>query len=63
MYELKGGTARLVTALWHIRNDQERIKRLSDLLNYLPDQLQQDIDAANDFFEMFRDEKPPQPGK
>lgn len=63
MYELKGGTARLVAALSHARNDQERIKRLSDLLNYLPDQLQQDIDAANDFFDTFRDDNPPQPGK
>lgn len=63
MYEFKGGTGRLVTALYNTGKDPERLQRLADLLYYYPDQLQQDIDAANAFFEAFRDEKPPQPEK
>lgn len=49
MYELKNGTMRLLKALDNIQCDNAKIKRLAELLNYYPEQLEQDIQALNDF--------------
>ena len=49
MYELKQGTERIITALYSIKNNAEDIKKLSVILNYIPEQLTEDIQALNDF--------------
>lgn len=59
MYEFKAGTGRLIGALERLKEDPERLNRLADLIYYYPDQLQQDITAAADFYEAFRDAKKP----
>lgn len=50
MYEFYNGTARLVTALDHTKEDAAVIKMLANALNYYPEQLQQDIQALYDFY-------------
>ena len=49
MYELKQGTQRLTTALYSIKDEDRSIERLAVLLNYIPSQLREDIQALNDF--------------
>lgn len=49
MYELRQGTERIITALYSIKNNDEDIKKLSVILNYIPEQLTEDIQALNDF--------------
>lgn len=55
MYEFRAGTARLVNALESAAADPERLQSLADVLYYYPDQLQEDIAAAGDFYEAFRE--------
>ena len=57
MYELKQGTARLVSALYNRKDDAATIQRLAALLDYMPQQLEEDIRALNDFYQQARDEK------
>lgn len=49
MYELKNGSARLATALATIKDDPTAIKMLAHALNYIPEQLEQDIRALYDY--------------
>ena len=51
MYELKAGTARLVSVLYARKDDAATVKRLAAVLNYLPEQLAQDIQALSDFYQ------------
>ena len=51
MYELYNGTARLVFALDHTKENAAAIKMLAHVLNYYPEQLQQDIQALYDFYQ------------
>lgn len=51
MYELKQGTARLVSALYRRREDKFDLAFLATTLNYVPEQLKEDIEALHDFFE------------
>lgn len=60
MYEFRAGTDRLIDALDRLKSDPERLRRLADLLYYYPEQLEQDITAAADFYEAFRDVEAPQ---
>ena len=56
MYELRNGTARLIYAIHrHCSEDEIALRKMSLLLNYEPRQLQQDIRAAVDFYDKFRD--------
>ena len=48
MYEKEQGTNRLVAALYHRLNDPAAMQQLAGTLNYLPEQLQQDIQALHD---------------
>ena len=48
MYELENGSKRLAGAIERRAEDEDFIRKLSDLLNYLPDQLKEDIQALND---------------
>lgn len=59
MYEFRGGTGRLVTALYYLKSDQSRLTQLANLIHYYHEQLEQDITAAVDFFEAFRDMERP----
>ena len=52
MYEFKGGTRRLARALQDASEND--IERLAQLLHYVPSQLEEDIDALNDFFDAFK---------
>lgn len=45
MYEKEQGTKRLLRAL----ENTDNIKRLADILRYVPDQLEQDIQALGDY--------------
>ncbi len=45
MYERKNGTKRLLRAL----QNTEDLKRLAEVLRYMPDQLEQDIEALGDY--------------
>lgn len=49
MYELKQGSKRIVNALYDRIEDNEAIKRLALITNYLPSQLREDIQALYDF--------------
>lgn len=49
MYELKQGSKRIVNALYDRKEDIEAIERLAKITNYLPNQLQEDIQALYDF--------------
>ena len=51
MYELKQGTARLVSALYRRREDKFDLAYLATALNYVPEQLKEDIEALHDYFE------------
>lgn len=56
MYELKMGTARLTSALCHkIAENPNIIAPLARLLDYSPEQLEQDIAAAQDYFDLTRE--------
>lgn len=57
MYELKQGTARLVSALYNRKDDAPTIQRLAVLLDYLPEQLEEDITALSAFYQLTGDEK------
>lgn len=48
MYEPVNGPRRLSGALERAAADPDRLARLADVLNYLPDQLQEDIRALSD---------------
>lgn len=50
MYELKNGTARLVNALLSIKGDRTAIAKIAQATNYLPQQLQEDIQALYDYY-------------
>lgn len=54
MYEFQAGTGRLIDALDRAKADPERMAQLANLLYYYEDQLAQDITAAADFYETFR---------
>ena len=49
MYELKQGTERLVNAICNIKDDLRNIEKLAVILNYIPEQLKEDIQALDDF--------------
>jgi hypothetical protein len=51
MYELRRGSARLVSALFNVQNDDYTINRLANYLNYIPQQLREDIQALSDFMD------------
>ena len=51
MYELKQGTARLISALYRRREDKFDLAYLACALNYIPEQLKEDIEALHDYFE------------
>lgn len=55
MYEYKQGTARIVNALDDIRADAASLQRLAQLLHYLPEQLEEDLTALNDFWQNNRE--------
>ena len=55
MYELKNGSARLVSALERSKDDDYKIRQIAVLLNYMPDQLKQDIQALTDFYNQDKD--------
>lgn len=46
MYELENGSKRLVTALKAVQGDDYIIRRIADHLQYRPEQLKEDIEAA-----------------
>lgn len=52
MYEMKSGTARLKSALWRRIEDQSFINALAKLLDYSPEQLKQDIQALQDYYDV-----------
>lgn len=56
MYELKQGSARLVNALWNRAQDPEAIRKLAEVLYYVPEQLQEDIKALSDFYDQAEQE-------
>lgn len=60
MYEFKAGTARLTGALERAAEDPERLQALADILYYYSDQLKQDIAAAVDFYDAFRESEAPE---
>lgn len=60
MYEFRAGTDRLIDTLDRLKADPERLRRLADLLYYVPEQLEQDITAAADFYEAFREAEAPE---
>lgn len=62
MYEFRNGTARVIGALERAAADQERLKILADTLYYYPEQLAQDIAAAADYYEAFRETERPATG-
>lgn len=49
MYELKQGTVRFINAINNIKDDARSIEKLAVILNYIPEQLVEDIQALNDF--------------
>ena len=49
MYERKNGTKRLVSALYALMSDEQKLAQMADILYYVPDQLKEDIQALNDF--------------
>ena len=49
MYELKQGTYRIVNALYSRLDDPIAIQKISAATNYMPCQLQEDIQALHDF--------------
>lgn len=49
MYEKKNGSARLVAALERAAEDEAALRRMAAALNYLPEQLKEDIQALRDF--------------
>lgn len=51
MYEIKNGSARLVSALYRRKEDESFINQIAELLNYMPEQLKQDIDALHDYYD------------
>lgn len=55
MYEYRQGTARIVNALDDIRADGASLQRLAQLLHYLPEQLEEDLTALNDFWQNNRE--------
>ena len=57
MYELRNGTARLVNALDNIKEDKEAIELIARATNYLPQQLQEDIQALYDFYLQAKEDK------
>lgn len=56
MYELEAGTARLVRALRNRVEDAATVQRLAAILDYMPDQLKQDIQALDDFHKLHKRE-------
>ena len=60
MYEFRAGTGRLIGALERAAADRERLQALADILYYYPEQLEQDITAAVDFYDVFRDTERPE---
>ena len=57
MYELVHGSHRLVGALDRCQGDKERIAALADVLYYVPEQLEQDIQALYDYIHQLESEK------
>lgn len=55
MYELRNGTSRLVRALMVAKYDPTALQMIAKVTNYLPDQLEQDIQALSDFVDMAND--------
>lgn len=55
MYELRQGTERIVTALYQRIEDPVAIQRIAAATNYMPRQLQEDIQALYDFVEAARE--------
>ena len=53
MFELNGGSARLVAALASWGEDPEALQALAQVLRYMPEQLQQDIQALNAFHTLY----------
>ena len=49
MYELIHGSARLTSALENAAAEPAKVEALARLLNYIPDQLREDIQALSDF--------------
>lgn len=56
MYEFLNGTARVIDAMERAAADPERLKYLANVLYYCEDQLAQDIAAAADYYDRFRDQ-------
>lgn len=50
MCELRQGIARIIFALYRRKKDHVAIQRIAQATNYLPQQLQEDIQAPYDFF-------------
>ena len=63
VYELKQGTARIVSALYNRKDNPAAIQRLAAALDYLPEQLEEDIRALNDFYQQSGREKKMMNGK
>lgn len=49
MYELEQGTERLAYSLYNRADDSAFIERLASLLDYVPSQLSEDIQALIDY--------------
>lgn len=49
MYERTGGTKRLASALYAVKDDNQAITIIAEALRYLPQQLKEDIQAINDY--------------
>lgn len=48
MYEKEQGANRLMVTLYHLKDDSAAMKQLAGTLNYVPEQLRQDIQALHD---------------
>ena len=55
MYELKNGSARLINAIYNRNDNPGFIQNLARQLDYIPSQLQQDVQALNDYYEQTKD--------
>ena len=56
MYEFRHGTARLINAVWTAAQDETDLRKLAAVLHYVPEQLQEDAEAANDYYNRFREQ-------
>lgn len=52
MRKKKNGAARLIGAMWRRSKDPDFMQRLADMLNYMPEQLADDIDALHNAAEI-----------